>query len=361
MKLYDTLIESVNEMSPSSKGTYSCVLIGGLDTRPGDKPLSWQVEQLRNATGYDNIKGFRFTVDGTTLKGFFNENPNIPVFLFSKGCERVNEVLKCNVDRTKIYVIEPWCGSSNSMNFFNNVSSKIPSNHIFVGGNSSRGGGINGAASSKSKSHWGAIASVGQMVGKTTIKSDGGSMLSSTREIGKMFNSNPIQSVNPKIVGGKITENIKEQIIGKIVNKVKSFFDAGDVTNSYKPFNMSNLRSEIVKQNIKYPNIVLAQAILESGAQFNSHVFLDNHNLFGMKKPSVRKTLATGENRGHATFNNWIDSVKDYKMFQDQNGYSNLSVSDYMKKLDSDYCPGCGYSKKIKEIMGDIKRKGLTI
>jgi hypothetical protein len=360
MKLYDTLIESVNEMSPSLKGTYSCVLIGGLDTRPGDKPLSWQVEQLRNATGYDNIKGFRFTVDGTTLKGFFNENPNIPVFLFSKGCERVNEVLKCNVDRTKIYVIEPWCGSSNSMNFFNNVSSKIPSNHIFVGGNSSRGGGINGAVSSESKSHWGAIASVGQMVGKTTSKSDGGSMLSSTREIGRMFNSSPIQSVNPKIVGGKITEDIKEQIIGKIVKKVKSFFDDGDVTNSYKPFSVENLKSEIVKQGIKYPNIVLAQAVLESG-HFKSDIFLDNHNIFGMKKPSVRKTKATGENRGHATFNNWVDSVIDYKMFQDQNGYSNLSVNDYMKKLGTDYCPGCNYEKKIKEQMAYNKKKGLTI
>ncbi len=325
MKFYDILKKTDVEKKPSIKGTYSCVLIGGLDNRPGDKSLSWQVDQLHNATGYDNIKGFRYTVDSSTLVEFFNQNPKIPVFLFSKGCEKVNEVLKCNVNRNKIYVIEPWCGSSSSMSFFNSVASKIPSNHIFVGGNTSRGGGINGAVSSKAKSHWDAIASVGQMFGNV------------------------------------LKGPMREQIIGKIVNKVKSFFDAGDVTSSYKPFNMSNLRSEIVKQNIKYPNIVLAQAILESGAQFNSHVFLDNHNLFGMKKPSVRKTLATGENRGHATFNNWIDSVKDYKMFQDQNGYSNLSVNDYMKKLDSDYCPGCGYSKKIKQIMSDIKRKGLTI
>lgn len=322
MKLYDTLIESVNEMSPSVKGTYSCVLIGGLDTRPGDKPISWQVEQLRNATGYDNIKGFRFTVDGVTLKDFFNNNPRIPVFLFSKGCEKVVDVLKCNVDRNKIYVIEPWCGSSNSMSFFNNVASKIPSYHIFVGGNSSRGNGISGASSSKAKTHWDAIASVGSM-----------------------FKNN----------------NLKEQVINKIFDKVKSFFGASTPKNpTEKPFSLANLKSEIIKQGIKYPNIVLAQAVLESG-HFGSAIFLDNNNLFGMKKPSVRKTLATGENRGHATFRNWVDSVIDYKMFQDQNGYSNLSVKDYMKKLGKEYCPGCDYENKIKEQMAYNKKKGIFI
>ena len=321
MKLYDTLMESVNKKNPSLGGMYSCVLIGGLDNRPGDKSLSWQVDQLRNATGYDNIKGFRYTVDGSTLVEFFNQNPKIPVFLFSKGCEKVNEVLKCNVNRNKIYVIEPWCGSSNSMSFFNNVASKIPSYHIFVGGNSSRGGGINGAVSSKSKSHWGAIASVGQMFGGT----------------------------------------MNEQMVGKIMDKVKSFFGAGLPKNPTEiPFSVDNLKAEIVKQKIKYPNIVLAQAVLESG-HFDSDIFKENNNLFGMKQPSVRKTLATGKNRGHATFKNWVDSVRDYKMFQDQNGYSNLSVNDYMKKLEKEYCPGCDYKNKIKDQMASNKKNGLTI
>ena len=167
-----------------------------------------------------------------------------------------------------------------------------------------------------------------------------------------------MESLNEK--NPSLNGNIKEQIVGKIIDKVKSYFKDNVVTNSYKPFSVENLKSEIVKQGIKYPNIVLAQAVLESG-HFKSDIFLDNHNIFGMKKPSVRKTMATGENRGHATFNNWVDSVRDYKMFQDQNGYSNLSVNDYMKKLGTDYCPGCNYEKKIKEQMAYNKKKGLTI
>jgi hypothetical protein len=317
MKFNDILKKTDSKTNPPLKGNFSCAFIGGYDDRSGDKTLSWQVSQLQQSSGFRKIKGFRYNVSTTELKTFFVENPNIPVFMFSKGCEKINELLKCNVNKNRIYIIEPWVGSSNSLSFFNSVTSKIPANHIFVGGDAGRGKGIRGAVSSESKGHWDSIASVGQM-------------------FGGMMN---------------------EQIISKIMNKVKSYIGVSD---SYKPFSVENLKSEIVKQGIKYPNIVLAQAVLESG-HFKSDIFLDNHNIFGMKKPSVRKTKATGENRGHATFNNWVDSVIDYKMFQDQNGYSNLSVNDYMKKLGTDYCPGCNYEKKIKEIMAYNKKKGLTI
>ena len=325
MKFYDILKKTDIKKNLPLKGKYSCVLIGGYDDRSGDQTLSWQVNQLQQSSGFGNIKGFRYNVSSSELKTFFNENPKIPVFMFSKGCEKINELLKCNVSVNRIYLIEPFVGKSNSLSFFNNVTSKIPANHIFVGRNAGRGYGINGAVSSNAKTHWDALASVGQMF------------------------------------GGMLKENIREQIINKVMDKVKSFFGADISKNpTDKPFSVENLKSEIVKQGIKYPNIVLAQAVLESG-HFDSDIFKENNNLFGMKKPSVRKTLATGENRGHATFKNWVDSVRDYKMFQDQNGYSNLSVNDYMKKLGTDYCPGCNYEKKIKEQIDHNKKKGIKI
>jgi hypothetical protein len=324
MKLYDTFIESVNEKNPSLKGNYSCVLIGGFDDRPGydDKPISWQVNQLQQSTGINDIKGFRYNAPTTELCSFFKQNPNVIVFLFSKGCERFNDLMSCkNVNKNRIYIIEPWVGSSGALSNFNEIATKIPAKHIFVGSNSSRGKGINGAVSSNGKTHWDAIAGVGGMFGGL----------------------------------------LREQMIGKIFDKVKSFFGASTPKNpTEKPFSVENLKSEIIKQKIKYPNIVLAQAVLESG-HFDSDIFLDNNNLFGMKKPSVRKTLATGENRGHATFRNWVDSVIDYKLFQDQNGYSNLSVKDYMKKLGKEYCPGCDYENKIKEQLIYNKKNGIFI
>lgn len=326
-------MESVEDLSPSVSESYSCVLIGGFDDRSGDKSLSWQLSQLKQSTGLNNIKGFRYNTPTTELCSFFKQNPYTLVFLFSKGCERFNDLMTCNdiknkkiyVSKNNVYLIEPWVGSSGSLNTFNTIASKLPSGHIFVGGNASRGNGINGAKSSNAKTHWDAIASVGQMI------------------------------------GGSLNETIKEQVINKIFDKVKSFFGASTPKNpTEKPFSLANLKSEIIKQGIKYPNIVLAQAVLESG-HFGSAIFLDNNNLFGMKKPSVRKTLATGENRGHATFRNWVDSVIDYKMFQDQNGYSNLSVKDYMKKLGKEYCPGCDYENKIKEQLIYNKKNGIFI
>jgi hypothetical protein len=36
-----------------------------------------------------------------------------------------------------------------------------------------------------------------------------------------------------------------------------------------------------------------------------------------MKEPRVRSTKALGTKRGHAYFTNYIDSIKDYKLWQD--------------------------------------------
>ena len=51
-------------------------------------------------------------------------------------------------------------------------------------------------------------------------------------------------------------------------------------------FNEELLIKEISKLNFKYPHIVLAQAILETGT-FESKIFKENNNLFGMKEPEL--------------------------------------------------------------------------
>jgi len=63
-----------------------------------------------------------------------------------------------------------------------------------------------------------------------------------------------------------------------------------------------NLLAEIKKNNIKYPKIVLAQAILETG-WFKSSVCRNKHNLFGLTNPRTGK---------YYEFNHWTDSVKAY-------------------------------------------------
>ena len=66
---------------------------------------------------------------------------------------------------------------------------------------------------------------------------------------------------------------------------------------------------------IKYPEVALSQARLETG-NFTSAIFKENHNLFGMKMAELRPTSAIGINRGHALYTNWKESVVDYALFQ---------------------------------------------
>jgi hypothetical protein len=114
-------------------------------------------------------------------------------------------------------------------------------------------------------------------------------------------------------------------------------------------FSPEALLAYMKKLKIKYPETVLSQARLETG-NFQSEIFKENHNLFGMKVAASRPTSAIGMNRGHAQYRNWRESVVDYALFQSyiiaklpsnnkqeyrsyiQKFYS--TTSDYLKRLD---------------------------
>lgn len=78
---------------------------------------------------------------------------------------------------------------------------------------------------------------------------------------------------------------------------------SGDFTREELPeLTITNLLAEIKKNNIKYPKIVLAQAILETG-WFKSSVCRNKHNLFGLTNPRTKT---------YYEFNHWTESVKAY-------------------------------------------------
>lgn len=114
-----------------------------------------------------------------------------------------------------------------------------------------------------------------------------------------------------------------------------------------------NLYNKIIECNIKYPDIVFAQAVLETG-HFKSNLFQNANNLFGMKLPKKRETVAVGKtNGGYARFTDWESSVYDYSLWQshiiDRNG--ELSRSQYYAMLDKIYSKSKGYSFKVKKII----------
>ena len=85
-----------------------------------------------------------------------------------------------------------------------------------------------------------------------------------------------------------------------------------------KRISPSNLYQEILESDVKFPEVVFAQALLESG-NFTSNVFKEENNLFGMKYPRRRKTTSLEEgDTGYANYVHWTHSVYDYKLWQNQ-------------------------------------------
>ncbi len=146
------------------------ILIGGLDNRKDkngkliDKTIGEQVSLLQSASGLNNIIGFRYNASDDEIKKTIETNPNFPVILFSKGCERTHLVLSCKgVNRNKVFVIQPWAGNEGMMSYYNRLD--IPKNQIYVGKSASTGNGINGATRCpEGMGHWESLPSIGGMV-----------------------------------------------------------------------------------------------------------------------------------------------------------------------------------------------------
>ena len=88
-----------------------------------------------------------------------------------------------------------------------------------------------------------------------------------------------------------------------------------------------NLYQEIIRNGIRHPKIVLAQAILETG-WFRSPLCRNRHNLFGLTNPKTGK---------YYEFNHWTESVRAYytkvQYRYCQKNQTSTSDVDYLKWL----------------------------
>lgn len=74
-----------------------------------------------------------------------------------------------------------------------------------------------------------------------------------------------------------------------------------NVEPNSKELTIENLYAALKRHGIKYPKIVLAQAILETG-RFRSRVCHEHNNLFGLR-----------HSKGYYSFSNWEESVIAYR------------------------------------------------
>lgn len=121
------------------------------------------------------------------------------------------------------------------------------------------------------------------------------------------------------------------------------------------PFSQEELIGMLKDLNVKYPHIVLAQSILETG-HYSSAVFKTNHNLFGMKEARRRVKTAKGTQLNHAYYENWKESVYDYAFYQCRYMGRIDNETEYYQALDASYAEASQYSLKLKQI---IERENL--
>ena len=120
-------------------------------------------------------------------------------------------------------------------------------------------------------------------------------------------------------------------------------------------FSRDGLVEEIKKLNIRFPHIVLAQSILETG-YWESRIYQENHNLFGMKQARARATTANGTQLGHAYYDDWKESVTDYALYQAAYLNKIRKENQYLRYLDKNYAEAKDYDKKLEAI---IERENL--
>ena len=99
-----------------------------------------------------------------------------------------------------------------------------------------------------------------------------------------------------------------------------------------------NLYNELKAQQVDYPDIVLAQALLETG-NFKSYSCTDRNNLFGLRN---------GDGT-YMSFEHWTLCVAAYKKYIQK--YDSIP-KDYYKYLDKlGYAEAPDYTDKLKSIV----------
>lgn len=138
-----------------------------------------------------------------------------------------------------------------------------------------------------------------------------------------------------------------------LTSSSKKAEDINEEINS--SFTKEALIEEIKCHGFKYPELILAQALLETG-HFKSTIFKENNNLFGMKQPRKRFTLCKGSNLNHALYDNWKISVED-RMIYDTLYLKDMTRTQYLRFLDKVYCKSGNYTGKLEKLIkqNDLK------
>lgn len=110
-----------------------------------------------------------------------------------------------------------------------------------------------------------------------------------------------------------------------------------------------------------YPEVVVQQAILESGnpvngKRFSSNIANNAHNLMGMRKVTKRKTLQSGEYNGYGSYLCWEHSIIDRVLWEQQTFNDTIPTKEqYMEKIKNIYAEDSLYIHKLNKLAAIAK------
>lgn len=137
----------------------------------------------------------------------------------------------------------------------------------------------------------------------------------------------------------------KEKGVTSLSNEERSI-----VIKKIDPFKVDELKGYLTDLNVKFPDVVYAQARLETNG-FKSRIFRENNNLFGMKAATRRSSTNKGEQHGHAYYDSWRESVLDFALWQCRY-LSNISTKEqYFEYLRANYAEDPNYVSKLKNML----------
>lgn len=152
------------------------------------------------------------------------------------------------------------------------------------------------------------------------------------------------------LIAGLITYIIVSYLLKTEVSETQTVIIEMEEDEKKDP--LAQLTYLLDRYNISHKDIVIAQAILESG-YFTSNLYLNKNNLFGMIHPLQRPTTSLGGDR-FASYESIDHCIIDYGIWQAKYG-SNLTHDQYLELLSSIYAEDKEYVKKLKIIMNKKK------
>lgn len=114
------------------------------------------------------------------------------------------------------------------------------------------------------------------------------------------------------------------------------------------PFTPRKFYEALTLTNVKFPEIVWSQAVVESG--FTSQVWRTNNNPFGMKLARVRATTAMGVKGEYAMYHHWKEAIYDYALYQNAYLMDIRTEEQYYNYLQRQYAEDPGYVEKVKAV-----------